>query len=564
EAERLTHLVFAFFKMESDGRLYLEGEPAQRRLDEVMTIARHHANLKVLFAIGGWENSQHFSSLTSDYRQRLVLLSFSVIICFVFFVDIQADRRNYVHLLRELRSRLRGREESACKSNPYLISFAGAAGDWVLKPGFDLIQLIKHVDFINVMSYDYFGAWQSKWGAYTGPPAPLYFATPRRFSGRMNVEATMKYYSCQVKSTSKLNMGVPFYGRYWYNVGDAVDASDEMWRTAAPSDGYTKFEGGDVQWRDIQIRFNTTRAKFHSGAKTPFLWISENKTFLGFENPESLSYKIDYVVDHNFGGVVIWAIDFDDDSLTMLKLLTERDLCTKPRRKNEMPYKCSPINEQRWWTYEDGEQLAGMCGKSAPLYNGYYPVCDPDDPGHACCGKFGYCGSGAEYCNCPECMDYGADPMLVLKEPIKPSHSNITWYTSDADESRRGRCGRQAPPINGIPPICNPDDPNAHCCSNGGYCGNSKEHCECVGCVDFSKTNNFQYKPIEWWTYDQSQENVGKCGPDAKRLPSGKIAKCDPNGEAYCCSKAGYCGKGSAYCDCLGCVNFKKNPNYEF
>ncbi|PIO54241.1 hypothetical protein TELCIR_24401 [Teladorsagia circumcincta] len=98
-----------------------------------------------------------------------------------------------------------------------------------------------------------------------------------------------------------------------------------------------------------------------------------------------------------------------------------------------------------------------MCGKSAPLYNGYYPVCDPDDPGHACCGKvrlmtesrpesglssiiqglhgckaenifqFGYCGSGAEFCGCPECVDYAADPMLILKEPIKPSQSKITW-----------------------------------------------------------------------------------------------------------------------------------------
>lgn len=31
-----------------------------------------------------------------------------------------------------------------------------------------------------------------------------------------------------------------------------------------------------------------------------------------------------------------------------------------------------------------------MCGRSAPLYQGYYPVCDPDDPAHSCCGPFGY------------------------------------------------------------------------------------------------------------------------------------------------------------------------------
>ncbi|EYC14042.1 hypothetical protein Y032_0042g678 [Ancylostoma ceylanicum] len=581
QAKLLTHLVFAFFTMESDGRIHLEGDSAQQRLDSVMTVAKRNPHLKTLFAIGGWENSQYFSLLTADHPRRTILINRIVAVLNKYGFDgvdldweypvtggsvegTPADRRNYVHLMRELRNKLRELEEQSGRQSGYLISFAGAAGHWVLKPGYDLAQLVKYVDFVNVMSYDYFGAWQSKWGAFTGPPAPLHFATPKRFSGRMNVHATMKYYSCQIKATNKLNMGVPFYGRYWHNVGDAADPNDEMWRTAEASDGHTKFEGGDVPWRQLHQRFDVSRAKFHQGAKSPYIWLAENKTFVGFENPESLAYKVDYIVENDLGGVMVWAIDFDDDQLSMLKAITKDELCIRKGRANGMVYKCSPLNEQRWWTYDDGEELAGMCGKSAPLYDGYYPVCDPDDPGHACCGKFGYCGSGPEFCSCPECVDYGADPMLILKEPVKPTQAKITWYTSDAADGKRGRCGRQAPPIDGVPPTCNPDDENAHCCSNGGYCGNSKEHCECVGCVDFSKTRDFMYKPTEWWTYAENPENVGRCGPEAERLPSGKIPKCDPSGEAYCCSRAGYCGAGPSYCECLGCVDFKKHPDHEY
>ncbi|XGW08162.1 hypothetical protein V3C99_010904 [Haemonchus contortus] len=581
QAKSLTHLVFAFFTMESDGSIHLQGTAAQQRLDNIMTTARHHPHLKVLFAIGGWENSQYFSLLTADHPRRTILINNIVDVVLKYGFDgvdldweypvtggsvegTPADRRNYVHLMRELRNRFRELEEQNNKRTEYLISFAGAAGHWVLKPGYDLVQLVKYADFVNVMSYDYFGAWQSKWGAFTGPPAPLLFATPPKFSGRMNVHATMKYYSCQIKATNKLNMGVPFYGRYWHNVGDAVDPNDDMWRTATASDGQTKFEGGDVQWRDLHHRYNISMARFHQGAKSPYIWIPEKKTFVGFENPESLMHKIDYITEHDLGGVMIWAIDFDDDQRTMLNVLTKGRLCQHKSAAKELSYKCSPIDEQRWWTYDDGEELAGMCGKSAPLYNGYYPVCDPDDPGHACCGKYGYCGSGPEFCSCPECVDYAADPMLILKEPIKPSQSKITWYTSDAADGKRGRCGPQIPPIDGTPATCNPDDEKAHCCSNGGYCGNTKEHCECVGCVDFSKARDFKYKPVEWWTYAEKPANVGRCGPDAERLPSGKIAKCDPDGEAYCCSRSGYCGRGSDYCECLGCVDFKKHPDYEY
>ncbi|RCN43447.1 hypothetical protein ANCCAN_10573 [Ancylostoma caninum] len=143
----------------------------------------------------------------------------------------------------------------------------------------------------------------------------------------MNVHATMKYYSCQIKATNKLNMGVPFYGRYWHNVGDAADPNDEMWRTAEASDGHTKFEGGDVKWRQLHQRFDVSHAKFHQGAKSPYIWLADNKTFVGFENPESLAYKVDYIIENDLGGVMVWAIDFDDDQLSLLKTITKASAC---------------------------------------------------------------------------------------------------------------------------------------------------------------------------------------------------------------------------------------------
>ncbi|CAF4437922.1 unnamed protein product, partial [Rotaria magnacalcarata] len=61
-----------------------------------------------------------------------------------------------------------------------------------------------------------------------------------------------------------------------------------------------------------------------------------------------------------------------------------------------------------------------MCGRSAPLYKGYYPVCDPDDPGYSCCSPDGYCGKSEKHCTGLG-IDYEKNPDLLVDEPIRPS-----------------------------------------------------------------------------------------------------------------------------------------------
>lgn len=153
---------------------------------------------------------------------------------------------------------------------------------------------------------------------------------------------------------------------------------------------------------------------------------------------------------------MVWALDLDADNaqfqlaaqyITMLDYISSVDMCQNISTVG-YDYDCTAIDVgMRWWTGENsGPGLQGTCGRSAQLINGYYPVCDPEDAGYSCCGPYGYCGAGPEYCDCPMCVNYGADPKKLLEEPIQPTRSIQVWYGRRA-ELRSELAGNEARPV---------------------------------------------------------------------------------------------------------------------
>jgi len=80
-----------------------------------------------------------------------------------------------------------------------------------------------------------------------------------------------------------------------------------------------------------------------------------------------------------------------------------------------------------------------------------------------------------------------------------------------------GRCGAKHPLADGVTPgQCNPagDGPRqGPCCSSRGFCGNTDNHCDCGGCVDYSK----QFEPLTRPRIElaESQRAVEESGPEA-------------------------------------------------
>ena len=70
-AKRLTHVIFAFMPMYANFTINDElGKNGLDRLKNLLLLAKTFSHLKVMFAIGGWENSQYFSKMAANVVDR--------------------------------------------------------------------------------------------------------------------------------------------------------------------------------------------------------------------------------------------------------------------------------------------------------------------------------------------------------------------------------------------------------------------------------------------------------------------------------------------------------------
>ncbi|KAI3418349.1 hypothetical protein GPALN_009670 [Globodera pallida] len=188
-----------------------------------------------------------------------------------------------------------------------LLSIVSAANAFYLDPGFDLAGIANAVDFINVMCYNFYGGWSTE---STGPNSALYQGANADPSDSLNTNWTIVYHLTKMSDPEKLNLGVPFYGKYWNNIGAPLNG-DDLWRQLGTY-------GTELAWRDLGNSFDLTKMTYHKTAKTPYIYDASSKIFLTFDNPQSLEDKVQYVASQKIGGTMIWAIDQDDDKLSLL------------------------------------------------------------------------------------------------------------------------------------------------------------------------------------------------------------------------------------------------------
>jgi chitinase len=338
-ARDLTHIYYAFAKIDSDGRVVLSDPCVDiGKCDSPATadsggnfaaLARLKAlnpHLKLAISIGGWTDSGRFSDAAFNELSRRVFAR-TAIDLFIrqrpgLFdgIDIDwefpvegglegnverpADKQNFTLLLRELRRQLD--EQGATDKRHYELTIAASA-----RPGeianVEVAIIEPLLDFINVMTYDYHSA-----PGLTNFNAPLYEAkgdvTPR-----LNVDQTMGAFLDARVPRGKLLVGIPFYGHAY---GSVEDVNHGLFQNGTDKPADWKEHDGD--W-NVLAKTRLTDSRYvkywESSARVPYMYDSTSGTWVSYDDPRSVAEKVQYVHEHGLGGVVIWELGGDDGSL---------------------------------------------------------------------------------------------------------------------------------------------------------------------------------------------------------------------------------------------------------
>ena len=116
----------------------------------------------------------------------------------------------------------------------------------------------------------------------------------------------------------KMNLGLAFYGRGHVNVEAGADGTNSLYQKGelAKEPGLDKgtLEASSWDYWDIRENYLNQRGYvryWNEEAKVPYLYSAQTKTFISYDDEESIRAKLDYVKQKGLGGAMFWEASAD-------------------------------------------------------------------------------------------------------------------------------------------------------------------------------------------------------------------------------------------------------------
>ncbi|MBA65082.1 MAG: hypothetical protein CMG55_04695 [Candidatus Marinimicrobia bacterium] len=294
DLEVVTHVIHSFAWPNEDGSISSYDGMFGSGYSDII----HEQNSKFLLSLGGWGNHAGFEAIIGDSNLRELFIYNLVSILMINgydgvdldweFPDSEADKENLNVLVFEMDSIFNSIDPD------WLISMAIPGSHW-WGQWHDFEYLENYVDFFNVMTYGTHG----DWSGHSGHLAPLYPSPEGDPDGSCHTNMTYLTIDRDIPK-SKINMGMPFWGLKWNspNINESFTGNTI-----------------DVIYYDIpELVGNGWDYYWDNDAFCPYLIKGDSTQIITYENQESIGAKCQYVLDNDYGGVMIWALSYDNTS----------------------------------------------------------------------------------------------------------------------------------------------------------------------------------------------------------------------------------------------------------
>uniref|UniRef100_A0A671UXY1 chitinase n=1 Tax=Sparus aurata TaxID=8175 RepID=A0A671UXY1_SPAAU len=214
------------------------------------------------------------------------------------------DKQRFTLLTKELKDAF---EAEATNRERLIVTASVSAERAIINASYEVTQIAMHLDFINVLTFDFHGPWEN----VTGHHSPLYQGSQDTGDNiYSNTDSAMQYWQDQGAPSQKLNLGLATYGRAF----TLSSASSNVGASASGAGDDGCYTGVDGFWASYEtcLYLEDVTIQLIPDQKVPYA-TTENQ-WVGFDNKDSLDAKVSYLKTNNFGGALVWSLDLDDFS----------------------------------------------------------------------------------------------------------------------------------------------------------------------------------------------------------------------------------------------------------
>jgi len=313
--DKLTHIVFSFADIQNGEMAYIHDADSMN-LWQLIKVRDEHPHLKIMVAVGGWTRSGNFSdmALTSQNRKTFIDSAIEFIKHHQLDgIDLDweypglpgygnihrpEDKENFTALLQELRSAL----DLSGNTDQHLELTIAAGAFQAYLDNTEMHLVARYCDYINLMTYDFTGAWENTTGHHTN----LY--SPPSNPGARSVDNAVNLFAQAGVPHEKIVIGAAFYGKAW---GSVHPAENGLYQ---PAKGKPELQPG----YNTMVRQYTNNEGYQQLWDTltsaPWLWNTTDSIFITYDNPRSINLKVQYCKENELAGIMFWQLSGDADN----------------------------------------------------------------------------------------------------------------------------------------------------------------------------------------------------------------------------------------------------------